>query len=254
MLSDKLQAATPLAIAEAWSFISTLSASGKTDIYASLEPLMTLGTERARPFLIFLYSDGRPTLGIKNSRAIINRLSEKRGPSTSVFAIGTGDRVNRYLLDFLAFRNRGSVCFVKDRGEIQQKGLEFVRALKNPLLLRVSTDFGIVDDSQVYPQELPDLYQDTELRLWGRFSNESQLTVRLVGEAYDEQKEMVVRLPIPKQDRGGPEIAKEWALHKIYHLISLIVQHGEQPQILEEINRLSGQYGIVTPYHKQFQE
>ncbi|MFH1742684.1 MAG: VWA domain-containing protein, partial [bacterium] len=254
MLSEGMQKASPLAIAESWSFIDTLTASGKTDIYASLEPLMTMGTERARPFLLFLYSDGRPTLGVKDSRAIINRLSEQRGPSTSVYAVGAGDRVNQYLLDFLAFRNRGAICFVESRGDVQQEGLAFFRALRNPLLLRVNADFGTVDGSQVYPQELPDLYQNAELQIWGRFSNEKDLTVRLVGEAFDEQKEMLVRLEIPEQDSGGPDIAKGWALHKIYDLISTIVQHGEQPNILSEINRLSRQYGIVTPYHEQFQE
>ena len=70
---NELEPATPLTIADAWDFIDPLNASGKTDIYKSLEPLMTLGTARARPFLILLYSDGRPTLGVRNSRAIINR-------------------------------------------------------------------------------------------------------------------------------------------------------------------------------------
>ena len=254
MFSDELEVASPLAVANAWSFIDPLNASGKTDIYTSLEPLMTLGTARARPLLIFLYSDGRPTMGVKNSRAIINRLSALRGPSTSVFAVGAGDKVNRYLLDFLAFRNRGSVCFVKSREEIQEEALPFVHSLRHPLLLRVTTDFGVVDRSEVYPQELPDLYQETELEIWGRFSDEKQLTVRLVGEAYDEHKEMVARLDIPTQDLGGPDIAKGWALRKIYHLISLIVQHGENPGILDEIGRLSKEHGIVTPYDEQYQK
>jgi hypothetical protein len=254
MFSDKLEPVSPMVVSSARQFIDTLNASGKTDIYTSLEPLMALGTERARPLQIFLYSDGRPTMGVKDSRAIINHLSALRGPSTSVFAVGAGDSVNRYLLDFLAFRNRGSVCFVESRGNVQNEALAFARSLRNPVLLRVTTDFGVVNRSEVYPQELPDLYQDTELEIWGRFSDEKQLTVRLVGEAYDEQKEMIARLDIPKQDRGGPEVAKGWALHKIYHLISLIVQHGENPEILGEVNRLSGEYGIVTPYHEQFQK
>lgn len=254
MFSDELVPASPLAIGDAREFIGPLRASGKTDIYTSLEPLMTMGTERARPLLILLYSDGRPTIGVKNTRDIINRLSALRGPSTSVYGIGTGDDVNQYLLDFLAYRNRGRAYFVASRDDIQPRVQAFFDELKQPLLLRVSTDFvGISDRAEIYPKELPDLYQDSELEIWGRFTDEKQLTVRLVGEAYDERKEMVTRLEIPDQDSGGPEIARQWALHKIYYLISLIVQHGEQPDILAEINRLSKEYGIVTPYHEQFQ-
>jgi len=254
MLSQALLQATPLNISEAWTFISPLEASGMTDIYTSLEPLMTMGTERARPFSIYLFSDGRPTLGVVNSRAIINRLSERRGPSTSVFAISAGDAINRYLLDFLAFRNRGKVCFIESKDAIVEESLQFVRTLKYPLLLRVNADFGKVNRDEVYPHDLPDLYQDTPLEIYGRFSDEKELTVRLVGEAFDEQKELLVNLPIPDKDLGGPEIAKAWALRKIYYLVSLIVQHGEQPQILDAINQLSEQYGIVTPYHSQFQK
>jgi len=254
ILSQNLVPATPLNISEAWTFISRLEASGMTDIYTSLEPLMTLGTERARPFSIYLFSDGRPTLGVVNSRAIINRLSERRGPSTSVFAISAGDDVNRYLLDFLAYRNRGRVCFIESKDSIVEESVRFVRALKYPLLLRVSADFGKVNHDEVYPHDLPDLYRDMPMEIYGRFSDEKELTVRLVGEAFDEQKELLVNLPIPDKDLGGPEIAKGWALRKIYYLISLIVQHGEQPQIIGAINRLSEQYGIITPYHSQFRK
>jgi len=254
MLFDELEPATPLTIADAWDFIDPLNASGKTDIYKSLEPLMTLGTARARPFLILLYSDGRPTLGVRNSRAIINRLTARRGPSTSVFAIGAGDKVNEYLLDFLAFRNRGSICLIPSREDIHDESIAFFRLHQNPVLLKVKTDFGMIDQSEIYPQELPDLYQDTELQIWGRFSDETQLTVRLKGEAYDEQKEMVASLDIPEKDRGGPEIARGWAFHKIYHLIALVVQHGERPDLLSRIDELSRRYNIVTPYNEQFSE
>ncbi len=254
ILYDELKIVTPLTIADAWDFIDPLQASGKTDIYKSLEPLMTLGTARARPFLIFLYSDGRPTIGVRNSRAIINRLTARRGPSTSVFAIGAGDKVNEYLLDFLAFRNRGSICLIPSRDDIPQRGISFFLLHQNPVLLQVTTDIGMIDRSKIYPQELPDLYQDTELEIWGRFSDEKQLTVRLKGEAYDEQKEMVASLDIPEQDLGGPDIARGWAFHKIYHLISLVVQHGERADLVSEINALSRKYDIVTPYHEQFTE
>jgi Mg-chelatase subunit ChlD len=70
-------------------FIRPLEASGKTDIYTSLEPLVRLGTERARPLILFLVSDGRPTVGVVNSRNIINNLTRYQGPSTSIFCLGT---------------------------------------------------------------------------------------------------------------------------------------------------------------------
>ena len=61
--TDTLAPVTADNMEEAKRFLRPLEASGKTDIYQSLEPLVKLGTERARPLLLFLVSDGRPTVG-----------------------------------------------------------------------------------------------------------------------------------------------------------------------------------------------
>ncbi|MBN2328394.1 MAG: VWA domain-containing protein [Candidatus Omnitrophica bacterium] len=234
-------------------FIRPLEASGKTDIYTSLEPLVQLGTERARPLTLFLVSDGRPTVGVVNSRKIINNLTRHQGPSTSIFCLGSGDRINRYLLDMLAFRNRGLVAFEQDRSDLPPVIQSLYRYIEDPILLQTSADFLGVDETEVYPKHLPHLYLRGEIRIWGRLQDEKKFTFRLVGEAFDEQKEIVLDLTVPEHDNGTYEIARQWAFHKIYHIVGRMVDEGERPEFLEQIRFLSRTYRIVTPYSEQFE-
>ncbi|MDX9752444.1 MAG: VWA domain-containing protein [bacterium] len=229
-------------------FIDQLEASGKTDIYTSLQPLVQLGTERARPLILLLFSDGRPTVGVVNSRNIINNLSRFLGPSTSIYSVGTGEDLNRYLLDMLAFRNRGLVAFEKDRVELPSVIQSVYGYIEDPVLLRIHADFTNIDKAEVYPKVLPDLYLKGRLNIWGRLKGEEKIVLRLVGEAFDERKEMIIELPVPEFDSGTYEIARNWAYYKAYHVIGKMVEEGEKPEYMNEIQMISRTYNIVTPY------
>ncbi len=246
--TDTFVEATPGNVESAWDFIRPLRASGRTDIYKSLEPLVQLGTERARPLIMLLFSDGRPTAGDVNSKNIISNLSRYRGPSTSIFCIGTGEKLNRYLLDMLAHRNRGRTLFERDRDELSPHIQAVYGYIEDPVLLRIQADFVTVDPDEIYPKQLPDLYMKGELQLWGRLKDEKKISVRVVGEAFDEQKEFVFELPVPDIDNATYEIAREWALRKIYHLMDQMVEAGNQSHYLQEIETLTRTYRVMAPY------
>ncbi|MGI6456291.1 MAG: VWA domain-containing protein [bacterium] len=237
---------------EAWMFLSPLEASGRTDIYTSLQPLVRLGTERARPLVMMMFSDGRPTVGVVNSRRIINDLSRHLAPSTSIYCIGTGDFINRYLLDMLAYRNRGKVAFERSRSELPTVIQSVFNYIENPVLLKVQVFFEGVDNTEVYPKRLADLYMDGELSVWGRLEEgTNRITLRLTGEAFDERKEMIVQVPIPRLDNATYEVARQWAFHKAYHLVGQMVQEGENPVLMQEIKNLSRTYRIGSPYSEE---
>ncbi len=240
--------ATETNVEKATYFLKRLESSGRTDLYSSLQPIVQLGTERARPLIMLLFSDGRPTVGVKNSRNIINDLTRFRGESSSIFCIGTGSKLNRYLLDMLAYRNRGLVAFERDRSKLPGVIQSVYGYIEDPVLLKVKADFDQVDQEEVYPKILPDLFLRGELKIWGLLDEEETITLRLLGEAYDEQKEIIVELAVPSEDNGTVEIARDWAFHKIYYLVGQMVQHGEQPHLFRQIEELSEKYDVITPY------
>ena len=251
LFTETLAPVSQETVQQAREFLIDLDSSGHTDIYRSMEPLVKLGVERARPLILLLFSDGRPSVGMVNSRKIINDLTRFRGPSTSIFCVGSGGQINRYLLDMLAFRNRGLVAFEPEREGLPEVIQSVYGYVEDPVLLRVEADFGFLDKSEIYPKRLPDLFLKGELRIWGRLQQQNYITVRITGEAFDEQKETILRLPVPEIDNATFEVARQWALHKIYNLIGRMVEEGETPQILQEIQSISDTYNVVTPYSEQ---
>ena len=250
--SEDLVPASPLTIAEAWKFIDPLEPSGRTDIYSALQDLMLLGTERARPFILVLFSDGRPNVGMTDSRNIINRLSANRAPSTTIFSFGAGRAVNRYLLDLLAYRNRGRSVYSEDWSDIEFNVGKIMSTLENPVLMRMQMHMPGIDIQETYPKELPDLYRNSMMDIYGRLGDQKEIVFRMAGEALDDSKEMVIRIPVPERDNASDEVARSWAYQKMLWLIGQTVQLGETPALMTEINRISRDYRVQSGYEGQF--
>ena len=250
--SEDLVPASPLTIAEAWKFIDPLEPSGRTDIYSALQDLMLLGTERARPFILVLFSDGRPNVGMTDSRNIINRLSANRAPSTTIFSFGAGRAVNRYLLDLLAYRNRGRSVYSEDWSDIEFNVGKIMSTLENPVLMRMQMHMPGIDIQEIYPKELPDLYRNSMMDIYGRLGDQKEIVFRMAGEALDDSKEMVIRIPVPERDNASDEVARSWAYQKMLWLIGQTVQLGETPALMTEINRISRDYRVQSGYEGQF--
>lgn len=242
--------ATAANVNEAVDFVDGLEHSGRTDIYRSLEPISQLARGGDHPFVLLLFSDGRPTVGVVDSRAIINDLTANVKRNTSVFAFGAGGRVNRYLLDLLSYRNKGYVEFSQDYSLMVDQIETMFNSLSDPLLINLSSDYGNVLREDVYPRMLPDLYRNGEVLVFGRYGRQEKFSLRILGEARGEKKEFVIDLDFPSQDNGPENLPQLWAFRKIYDLIGQMCQEGETPERLEEIHRLSAAYGVKTPYYQ----
>lgn len=235
-------------LSEARRFVRGLSASGGAGVYPHLEPLLELGTGRARPLIVLLFSDGQPGGSVNESRRLINEVSRFAAPSSTIYALGTGQEINRHLLGMLAYRNRGRAWFEPDRAALPDMMRAVFGYVENPALLRVEADFEGVDESEIYPKELPDLFLQGELNLWGRLTgNERRIQLRLVGEAFDDRKELITPLEIPEFDNGTYEVARGWARAKIYHLSGLLTGDASNRDILDEIDFLSQTYRVDIP-------
>jgi hypothetical protein len=242
--------ATPSRVQESMDFVDELAPSGRTDIYGSLEPISQLARGADHPFIILLFSDGRPNVGVVDSRAIINQLSANVKKNTSIFAFGAGEPMNKYLLDMLSYRNKGFVDFSKDFREIEGQISNMYESISDPLLINLSSDYGNIPHKSIYPRQIPDLFRGGSIEVFGRFHGQEKFSLRIVGEARGEQKDFVIELPFPEDDNGTGAIARLWAFHKIYHLIGLMSATGETPERLSEIQQLSQEYGVQTPYYQ----
>ena len=237
-------------IASARKFLSGLKSNGETNVYEAIRPV--LGTEK-RPGtanMVVLLSDGRPTQGEKDAQTIINTLTEENARNKSIYAYGAGNTVNRYLLELLAYRNRGESVVSQKYESMNKDFPKFFENLSDPVLLQCDMQMYVNDRESIFPKEVSDLFQGRGVTLYGRYDteNDKDFVLRLTGQSGSTRKEMVFKGLFDDAAKGKDDIARNWAFRKAYHLIGEICQVGETPELMAELNALSKEYRISTVY------
>lgn len=237
-------------ISGALNFISRLTSGEKTDTYSALYNSINF-KDTQRPTYIVLLSDGRPTQGVTDTQALINKISKENNGKASIFAFSGGSWVNRYLLDFIAYKNRGWAEY-SSRSQYIGKSLgEMYDKIRNPVLLNLRYYASGINIKEIFPQNLPDLYQNVEFTLYGQFKDEDKFVFQLNSSVDGKTKTYTMSRSLKDAPKGGADIARNWAFNKIYHLIGQLKEGNENKAIIEQINGLSKKYNIKTPYQKK---
>jgi Ca-activated chloride channel family protein len=242
--------ATPTNMQAATNFVNQLSATGQTNVYEGIHPVIAQVPRPGAPSIVVVLSDGRPTTGMLDGRTIINGLTADNDLRNSIFAFAGGRTVNRYLLDLLAYRNKGEAHVVDAVGDIPSALPAFFLRYQDPLLIDLRADFGRIDETQVFPQIVPDFFRDRAVTVYGRYdrTRDTDFFMRLTGQAEGRTKELIFRTDLDTAATGDASIARNWAFQKSYHLIGQIVTQGETPELLAELRRLESEYNIRTSY------
>jgi len=234
----------------AQEFVAGLESHGQTDVYKGIRPVLDQAPRPGVPGIVLVMTDGRPTAGVRDGRTIINALTAENDKGNTVFAFGGGRTVNQYLLDLLAYRNKGD-SFVSSRlDDIDRDLPKFFARLEDPILVALNADYGQIAEQDVFPKEIPDFYRGKAVTVYGRFDPDTanEFSMRLTGRAGDQEKELVFKTDLRAAASGDDDIARNWAFQKIYYLIGEICRVGETPELLDELRRLSRKYDIRTSY------
>jgi len=239
-------------ILAAKDFLNNMRARGETDVYQGIEPVIQEQPRPGVPGIVVVISDGRATTGVRDTRTIINDLTADNNLRNSIFAYGGGATVDRYMMDLLAYRNKGESYISQNIEDIPADLPQFFRSINDPLLVGVKADYGQVDQQNVLPKTIPDFFRGKPVTLYGRFDPEKdrEFVLRLTGQAQDKSKEMAFRADLHAAQTGDEAIAREWAFQRAYYLIGQISEKGESPELLDELRRLGEKYGIRTSYNQ----
>ncbi len=246
-LNAGLWPATEKNLAAAKDFILSQEASGKTDIYRSLSGIVRSLPPGDRPFLIILCTDGRSTIGLQDSREIINALSVNNQLRAAIHVFGVGETVDRYLLRLLAYRNKGVARFATSAQSIPKELESLIKELSDPILVDVQVDLSGMTEEESYPLVLPDLYRGGRIEFFGRFDREKKIALRLTGNVRGNLKEFVYRGDLPKPDSSKAPIAEGWASAKAFHLVSRNLELGESEERTNTIRDLVRTFSLEIP-------
>lgn len=241
---------------QAREYISALRVSGGTNIHDSVvEALRQKPLDGMLPLVLFL-TDGLPTIGQTSEKAIREAVAKGNPHQRRVFTFGVGVDVNTPLLSRIARETRASAEFVLPKEDVEVKVGRVFDRLRGPLLtkpaLRVLDDPNRVSD--MIPSPLPDVFEGEQILLSGTYRGEAPLHFQLTGASAEGERKFDFTFNLDKASTANAFVARLWASNKIAVLSEAIRDLGADgatantTELVNEIVRLSTQFGILTEY------
>ncbi len=264
-LFDGLVGASTRNVQEAVDKLDAIDARGGTDIHSALQCAMeALQTDKDadRPAYVLFLTDGVPTIGNVKEADILADTIEANARKARVFTFGVGYEPNVRLLDKLAKDNAGRSDYAKPKEPIKTKIASLYNKIKNPVMTNLSVQIHGVTLRQTYPRELGDLFDGDQILMVGRYrmdvgakrvvnadgSMPAQLIVKGMYQGEERAFEYGIGLRGPGRDIRFAFVEKLWAARRIGFLLDQIQLNGKSEEVVDEIIRLSMEYGIMTPY------
>ncbi len=245
---DALVTASSRNIEDALRFIKRFRARGGTNINDALVSSLGMFDGSERPNMVVFLTDGEPTVGITDLRDIVRNIERENRKDARIFVFGVGHDVNTHLLDRISETNRGVSEYVAPHENIEVKVTSFFRKVSEPILSDIELDFGKVRVRDIYPVTFPDIFRGTQLVLLGRYESNGPTAITLTGRVHGKLERFVFEGNFPAHDTEHDFIPRLWATRKIGYLMGEIRLNGEKKELVEEIVRLSKEYGVMTPY------
>lgn len=241
--------ATPDNIKNALGWMhTTVVARGLTDILTPLQQAMSiLSSGRGVPY-IFLLTDG----AVEDERQIARYLQmavASPGPSTiltprvSTFAIGP--YCNHYFLKQLAVIGRGQFDVAFRPYAIQSQILRMLNAASMPILTEVSVSISGLDNVELYPFPIPDLFVGLPVIVSGKYAGvfpaNIQLNGRLPnGEEWTQRVDTTKAAFIP--------LERVFVKQRLDILTANAWLQDNNPQMIQEIVDLSLETAVPCEY------
>ena len=232
-------------------FLDRIPGQVKTDLYRVLKAVVrdvASQSIRNRPTNIFFVSDGRSTSGIRDARRIVNEIGAYSRPNFAIFPFDAGRRGDRYLLDLLAYRSRGSFACCDELDAAPKAEAALFTAYDNPVLMGLRLDYTNLDVAETYPAFLPNLYADRPIVIYGRCTPGQDVNIRLQGKNPYARRALRYHHTPGAPDPTRRDIAREWAARKIHHIVSDMARVGETAALKAQIKQIGEKFNVRTPY------
>jgi Ca-activated chloride channel family protein len=258
--------------ARARRYLAALRPRGGTNLHDALvEALRQEAREKMLPLVLFL-TDGLPTIGVTAETAIREAVAKGNPHRRRIFTFGVGHDVNAPLLDRIAEMTRATNTYVLPDEDVEVKVADVFQRLYGPVLAdtKVQTldaEGNVVTDvmREPVPAVLPDLFEGDQLVLLGQYRGAGPLRFRLAGHYLGQPRTFAFDFDLKSATTRNAFVPRLWASRRIAFLIDQIrqtagaegdlatvdealVKNPRYRELVDEILRLSTEFGILTEY------
>ncbi|HEY2386799.1 MAG TPA: VWA domain-containing protein [Candidatus Binatia bacterium] len=239
--------ATESAKQRARAHIATLEANGGTMMADAVRAACAIPADAHRLRIVTFMTDGY----VGNDFEILGMVRALRGTSRW-FPFGTGNAVNRFLIDGMAREGGGEPDYVllSDPGE--KVAARFYEKIAAPALTDVRLEFPGLDVTDVTPSEPSDVWAERPLVIHARYRAPGKGQVVLQGYRAGQPYRQVLDVTLPAAAPEHAAIASMWARARVDDLMARdlgAAQRGEVPDaIREEIVSLALAHRLMTQF------
>ena len=241
-------AVTDQARIEAGRWIRAREAKGGTAMSDALNMAVDIAatTKNGRLPIVVLLTDGKPSVGPRDAKTILDQVNERNRGGARIFTFGVGNDLDVKLLDRIAEATRGKRDYIAPHEEIGIVTRRFFRSISEPIATAVTLESpdGV---HSVYPPHIGDLFAGDQIVVMGRYESPGTAVFRLRGQIGEEPFVREFRCELSKQP-GRSGLPRLWAQRKVGYLADQIRLHGDSAELRAEGVRLGTKYAVVTPW------
>ena len=246
-LSERPLAASAEMKKKAREFMAKLDGNGGTWMAPAVEKVCAMPNDEHRLRIVTFMTDGY----VGNDMEILGLVKKYRDKSRW-FPFGTGNSVNRFLIDGIAREGGGEPEYVLLTSPGAVAGQKFYSRISTPVLTDLKLNFGGLDVKEVFPHDLADLWAQKPLYIKGRYIKPGAGTITLTGYAGGRPYRQELKVNLPEKQTANEVIKPMWARAKVDRLMSedwFGAQRGAiNSELKEEIIKTALDYHIMTQY------
>lgn len=247
VLFDRPQRASLETRRRARAYISALEANGGTMMAEAVQRVAQVPAEDHRLRVVTFMTDGY----IGNDFEVLDLVRRLRG-SSRWFLFGTGNAVNRHLLENMARLGGGEVEYVLLNEPGERVARSFYERIASPVLTDVRLEFQGLDVEGVYPSQVSDVWARRPLIVHARYHAPGRGRVVLRGYRQGKPYEQALDVVLPAREASHAAIASMWARARVDDLTDRDLrglQTGRFPEPLrEEVVTVALEHRIMTPF------
>jgi Ca-activated chloride channel family protein len=247
MLFNEPKPNTPANRETALNHLKSLEARGGTWMGPAVEAVCKTSAPENRLRIVTFMTDGY----VGNDMEIIDLVKRLRGASRW-FPFGTGNSVNRFLLDNMARVGGGEVEYIllNTPGEAAAKA--FYERIAAPVLTDISMTTEGIKLEDVFPKEVSDLWSRKPLVFKARYTKAGEGRITIKGFHGGRPYQETLNVALPDKETRNASLGSLWARAKVDALMDQDlagIQRGTpKPDVKEEIIKVALAHRIMTQF------
>ncbi|HEY1374164.1 MAG TPA: VIT domain-containing protein [Candidatus Binatia bacterium] len=229
-------------VARAVELIDRQQGGGGTELLGALKLAYAIPRDRAFSRTILVVTDGF----IATERAALEEIRSHLH-DTNVFAFGIGSSVNRYLIEGVAIAGQGEPFVVGDSTEAPDAAQKFREYVQSPMLTNIALSYAGFDAYDVEPAEIPDLFADRPIVVFGKWRGAANGVVTVSGNAGNGMYTQPFNMADAQSSEADDALRYLWARTRIARLSDYMFD-GDPEINRPAVTALGLQYNLLTPY------